>query len=73
MKKTTNQTEVADESVEIVREAFVRSPQKSTTRRNRGLGIPQQKVWKILRLLNFKLSRIQLLQHSKAEDYGRHL
>ena len=37
--KTTIQQEVPDESVERVREAFVRSPQESTTRRTSGLGI----------------------------------
>ncbi|PSN49321.1 hypothetical protein C0J52_04266 [Blattella germanica] len=55
-------------------EAFIRSPQKSTTRRSRGLGILQQNVWKILQqCLNFKLYHIQLLKCLKAKDYSPRL
>ena len=72
--KSTGRPTVPDETVERVRESFVRSPQKSTARGSRELGIPQQTVWKILRRrLKFKSYRVQLLQHLEAEDYGRRL
>ncbi|KAJ4438070.1 hypothetical protein ANN_14009 [Periplaneta americana] len=56
-------------TVERVRESFVHSPQKSTAHGSRKIGIPQQTVEE----LKFKPYRLQLLQHLKAEDYGRHL
>jgi hypothetical protein len=37
------------ETVERVRETFVRSPQKSTTRASRELQMSQSSVWRILR------------------------
>ncbi|PNF28323.1 hypothetical protein B7P43_G03472, partial [Cryptotermes secundus] len=73
-RSSTGRPNVPDETVERVRESFVRSPQKSTVRASRELGLPQQIVWKILRRrLHFKPHRLQLLQQLKPEDYGRHL
>lgn len=73
-RKSTGRPQVTDETVERVRETFVRSPQKSTARGSRELGLPQQTVWKVLRRrLHFKPYRIQLLQHLKVEDYGLRL
>ena len=50
------------ETVERVRETFVRSPQKSTNRANRELQMSQSSVWCILRKrLRVKGYRLQLL------------
>ncbi|PNF43471.1 hypothetical protein B7P43_G10811, partial [Cryptotermes secundus] len=48
-RKITGRPNVPNETVERLREIFVRSPQKSTVRASRELGLPQQTVWKILR------------------------
>ena len=51
------------ETVVRVRETFVRSPQKSTTRASRELQMSQSSVWRILRKrLRVKGYRLQLLQ-----------
>jgi DNA-binding transcriptional regulator YhcF (GntR family) len=72
-QKSTGRPSVSDQTVERVRQSFVHSPQKSTITASRALGIPQQTVWKILRRLQFKPYRLQLLQQLKPEDYGRRL
>src|SRR5258705_3833247 len=55
---------VSDEMVDMVRQSYVRSPQKSTVAGARELGIPQKTVWQILRKrLKFKPYRLQLLQN----------
>ncbi|PNF14136.1 hypothetical protein B7P43_G18364, partial [Cryptotermes secundus] len=72
--KSTGRPNVPDETVERVRESSVRSPQKSTVRASRELGLPQQTVWKYLqRRLHFKPYRLQLLQQLKPEDYDKRL
>ena len=47
--KRTGHPGPSAETVECVREAFVRSPQKSTTRASRELQMSQSSVWRILR------------------------
>ena len=70
--KSTGRPRVSEEIVEHVRQSFVRSPQKSTVRASRELGIPQKTVWNVLRRrLHFKPYRLQLLQHLTPDDYGR--
>ena len=59
------------ETVERVREAFVRSPQKSTTRASRELQMSQSSVWRILRKrLRVKGFRLQLLQALNPQDHN---
>ncbi|PNF36342.1 hypothetical protein B7P43_G00512 [Cryptotermes secundus] len=73
-RKSTDRPNVPYETVKSVRESFVRSPQKSTVRASRELGLPQQTVWTNLRRrLHFKPYRLQLLQQINPEDYGRRL
>jgi hypothetical protein len=43
-RKSTDRPKVPDETVERVRESFMRSPQKSTVWASRELGLPQQTV-----------------------------
>ena len=51
------------ETVERVRETFVRSPQKSTHRAKRKFQMPHSSFWRILRkCLRMKGYRLQLLQ-----------
>ena len=47
--KRTGRPELSKETVERVRETFLRSPQKSTHRASRELQMPQSSVWRILR------------------------
>ena len=54
------------ETVERVREAFVRSPQKSTTRASRELQMSQSSVWRILR----KRLRVKGLTTAATKDRG---
>jgi len=57
-----------------VRDAFVRSPQKSTTRACRELQISQSSVWRILRKrLRVKGFRLQLLQALNPQDHNLRL
>jgi hypothetical protein len=68
-KKSTGRPSVSNEVVEQVRESFTRSPQKSTVKCSRELGIPQPTVWKILRKrIKFKPYKLQLLQALKQND-----
>ncbi|GBM83181.1 hypothetical protein AVEN_43677-1 [Araneus ventricosus] len=70
--KSTGRLRVSEEIVEPVRQSFVRSPQKSTVRAIRELGIPQKTVWNVLRrLLHCKLFRLQLLQYPTLHDFAR--
>jgi len=48
-RRNTGRPSVTEEQVEQVRQAFVRSPTKSTVRSSRELIIPQPTVWRILR------------------------
>lgn len=67
--KSSGRPGVSAEKVERIREAFARSPQKSTRRASRELDIPHATVWKILRKrLRQKAYRIQLLQHLRPND-----
>jgi len=62
------------ETVERVREAFVRSPQKSTTRASWELQMSQSSVWRILRKrLHVKGFQLQLLQALNPQDHNLHL
>ncbi|GBL86107.1 hypothetical protein AVEN_22696-1 [Araneus ventricosus] len=70
--KITGRRRVSEEIAERVRQSFVRSPQKSTVRASRELGIPQKTLWNVLRRrLHFKPYRLQLLQHLTPDDYAR--
>uniref|UniRef100_A0A1B6F3H6 Uncharacterized protein n=1 Tax=Cuerna arida TaxID=1464854 RepID=A0A1B6F3H6_9HEMI len=73
-KKSTGRPSVSNEVVEQVRESFMRSPQKSTVKCSRELGVPQPTVWKILRKrLKFKPYKLQLLQALKENDKVKRL
>ncbi|KAJ4444399.1 hypothetical protein ANN_06191 [Periplaneta americana] len=67
--KSSGRSGVSAEKVERIREAFARSPQKSTRRASRELDIPHATVWKILRKrLRQKAYRVQMLQHLRPND-----
>jgi len=54
---------VSEENVRWIQESFERSPRKSTRRASKELGIPQPKVWCVLRRrLLSKPYRLQLVQ-----------
>ena len=60
---------MSDETVDMVRKAFQRSPQKSTRRASRETGIPQSTIVKILHnRLYFHAYKVQTLQALIAED-----
>jgi len=64
----------SDETVERVRETFVRSPQKSTNRASWELQMSQSSVWRILRKrLRVKGYRLQLLQALNPQDHSLRL
>ena len=48
-RKSTGRPSVTEEQVEQFRQAFVRSPRKSTVRGSRQIGTPHPTVWRILR------------------------
>jgi len=69
--KRTGRPGPSAETVEPVRETFVRSPQKSTHRASRELQMPQSSVWRILRkCLRMKGYRLQLLQTLNPQDHN---
>ena len=58
--------------MESIRESFQRSPQKSTARASRELGIPQTTVWRVLRKrLQMYPYRLMMLQHLRREDHTK--
>ena len=72
--KRTGRPGPSAETLERVRETFVRSPQKSIHRASRELQIPQSSVWPILRRgLHVKGYRMQLLQALNPQDHNLHL
>jgi len=72
--KRTGRPGPSAETVERVRETFVRSPQKSTTRASQELQMSQSSVWRILRKrLRVKGYRVQLLQALNPQDYSLRL
>ncbi|GBM52585.1 hypothetical protein AVEN_84075-1 [Araneus ventricosus] len=69
--KSTERQCVSEEILERVRQSFVLSPQKSTVRASRELGISQNTVWNISRRqLRFKPYCLQLLQHLTPVHYA---
>ena len=69
--KRTGRPGPSAETVERVRETFVRSPQKSTHRASRELQMPQSSVWRILRKrLRMKGYWLQLLQALNPQDHN---
>ena len=71
-RKITGRPSVTEEQVEQVRQAFVRSPSKSTVRGSRELSIPQPRVWRILRRsLKLKPYCLMLLQKLQPDDCHR--
>jgi len=61
------------ETVEHVRETFVRSPQKSTHRESQEFQMPQSSVWCILhKCLHMRGYRLQLLQALNPQDHNLH-
>ena len=67
--KSSGRPRVSEENVERVRAAYIRSPQKSTSRASMELEIPQQTVCKILRKrLHMMPYRLQMLQFVSEED-----
>ena len=72
--KGPGQPGVSSETVERVRETFLRSPKKSTVRASRELGIPQSTIWTVLRRkLHFKPYKLQTMQTLKPNDKLQHL
>jgi len=72
--KRTGRPGPSAETVECVRETFVRSPQKSTTRASRELQMSQSSVRRILRKrLRVKGYRVQLLQVLNPLDHNLRL
>ena len=72
--KRTGRPGPSAETLERVRETFVRSPQKSIHRASRELQIPQSSVWPILRRgLHVKGYRMQLLQALNPQDHNLRL
>ena len=72
--KRTGRPGPSAETVERVRETFVRSPQKSTHRASREMQMPQSSVWRILRKrLRVKGFRLQLLQALNLQDHNLRL
>jgi len=60
--------------LERIRESFQRSPQKSTARASRELGIPQTTVWRVPRKrLQMYPYRLMVLQHLTREDHTKRL
>jgi len=73
-RKSTGRPSVTEEQVEQVRQAFIRSPRKSTVRGSTELGIPQPGVWCILRnRLKLKPYRLMLLQNLQLDDHLRRM
>ena len=71
-RKSTGRPFVTEEQVEQVRQAFVRSPRKTTVKGSRELGIPQPTVWRILRKrLKLKPYGLMLLQKVQPDVYHR--
>jgi len=66
--KRTGRPDPSAETVERVRETFVRSPQKSTTRASRELQMSQSSVWRILR----KRIPGAALQARNPQDHNLH-
>lgn len=63
---------VSEEVVDRVREAFLRSPRKSTRRASLELGIPQSTIVKVLnKRLKLHAYKIQLLHNIKEDDKPR--
>jgi len=72
--KRTGRPGPSAETVECVRETFVRSPQKSTNRASQELQMPQSSVRHILRKrLHAKGYWLQLLQALNPQDHNVHL
>jgi len=71
-RKSSGRPSVTEEQMEQVRQAFLRSPRKSTVRGNRELGIPQPTVWSILpKRVKLKPYRLMLLQKLQIDDHHR--
>ena len=69
--KRTGRPGPSAETVEHVRETFVRSPQKSTHRASQELQMPQSSVWHILcKRLHAKGYWLQLLQALNPQDHN---
>ena len=72
--KRTGRPGPSAQTVERVREAFVRSPQKSTSRVSRELQMSHSSVWRTLRKrLRVKIFRQQLLQALNPPDHNLRL
>ncbi|PSN46621.1 hypothetical protein C0J52_16817, partial [Blattella germanica] len=60
---------VSEETINCVRESFIRSPKKSVRRASRELQVPRSTVWKTLRKrLCMKPYKLQLLHQLKPDD-----
>jgi len=72
--KRTGRPVPSAETVECVRETFVRRSQKSTHRASRELPMPQSSIWLFLRKrLRMKGYRLQLLQALNPQDHNPRL
>ena len=68
--KSPGRPSTSEATLERIRESFQRSPQKSTARASRELGIPQTTVWHVLhKRLQMYPYRLMMLQHLRPEDH----
>jgi len=71
--KRTGRLGPSSETVEHVRETFVRSPQKSTHCKSQEFQMPQSSVWRILhKCLHVRGYWLQLLQVLNPQDHNLH-
>jgi len=72
--KSPGTPSTSEATLERIRESYQRSPQKSTARASRELGIPQTTVWRVLRKrLQMYHYRLMMLQHLRREDHTKRL
>jgi len=68
--KLPGRPSTSEATLERIREPFQRSPQKSTARASRELGIPQTTVWRVLRKrLQMYPYRLMMLQRQRGRSH----
>lgn len=73
-KKESGRPKVSDETVDLIRGAFTRSPKKSLRRASLQLKIPYSTVQKVVKkTLKFKPYKIQVIHHLKETDHTSRL
>ena len=72
--KSPGRPSTSEATLEKIRESFQRSPQKSTARASRELGIHQTTAWRVLRKrLKMYPYRLMMLQHLRREYHTKRL